>query len=276
LTQSQLIPKSREASEGWIDTMVSKRTQRLSEAGTPANVRSALHALLDIERELNRLVHRRIHRNRFWRAILADPKSVSRRVYVGTVLENYHFLKSEPVFDGPALTFSGSATVRSIFNQFFCDEFGHDKMLHRALLGAGLDRREIDSAIPLPSTSALINVLAYWARYDAKLFFATIGLHEGREGKIDSFVEACEKKSMPRAFVKPVRAHALINVRSAHGSVARILFREMGALSDEEIERIRTSLPLFVRLYDDFYEGIWHHYSDERKPVIRTLESYLQ
>lgn len=250
-----------------------------STVGRNAEVRRgrlALDALFEIERDINQLVSRKIQRNRFWSAMVTAPRAVPKKVFIGTVIENYHFLRHEPYFDGPALTIPGNRAAQDLFNEFYCDEYGHDKMLEKALFAIQIRPEELREVVPLPETAALINTLSYWARYERNTFFATVGVLEGRERKLDSFITACVAKRMPREFVKPVRAHALINVRSEHGGLSRLLFRELGDLPSEAVQRVRRHIPLFIELYNAFYEAIWDYYSSDRKPLLRTVSRFAQ
>ncbi|MEZ4371460.1 MAG: hypothetical protein R3B07_11575 [Polyangiaceae bacterium] len=220
-----------------------------------------------------RLLDARVLRNRYWQALMT-PGPVARHLLIGTAVENYHFLAREPLFDSPALWFPESPEVQSLINEFYASEFGHDDLLLSALESCGYTRQDIGEWVPLPATTALCNSLSHWAATEPLFFFLTVGLLEGREGAIDSFVSACERTTgLPDGFVEPIRRHALINIRAGHGNVSRSIFRHIEPLDPATAQRLESLLPLFVSLYAEFYEQIFDHYS-KMPPDARKLSHF--
>jgi hypothetical protein len=117
---------------------------------------------------------------------------------------------------------------------------------------------------------ALCNALAFWAHTDPLFFFATLGLLEGQGMKHDSFIEACERSELPDDFVEPLRKHANINIKAEHGNLTRAVYRHIPALDDATVRRLAAQVPLFVALYDDFYMGVWRHYTSTA-PLLRRV-----
>lgn len=216
--------------------------------------------ILALEERLDTLLEETIQRNPFWLAMRERPREVPLPVFWGMCLENFQILAREPLFDGPVLSFSGNFAVREALNRFYAEELGHDRLLLRALTSLGLPEGGVRSSIPLASTWALIDGLAYWARFDPLFFVATLGVLEGREVAVDAFVTACKARGLPTAFVAPIETHARINVEGAHGELSRQVFASIDAVSDADGKRINRLLPLFVATYDRFYRGIWERY----------------
>jgi hypothetical protein len=232
---------------------------------------SGKQAILAVEDDLNRALQQTVYQNVFWKKMLDPTADVPLSVFHGMCIENYHFLFRESWFDSPALPFPGNTKARVLMNAFYCEELGHDELLLRALESIGLTREALFEAVPLPQTMALCNALSYWARYDPLFFYSTLGPLEGKEVEIDSFVRACETRGLPEAFVGPIRTHAQINKNGAHGLLARRIFEAIPAVSGADLARLRRTTRLFVELYDDFYTGIWEHYSRGR-PLLRRIE----
>jgi hypothetical protein len=157
-------------------------------------------------------------------------------------------------------------------NKFYGEEYGHDELLLKALRSLGFTREDLADTIPLPQTMALCNALAYWASYDPLFFFTTLGVLEGKESKVDSYIEACEKLGLDRAFVGPIRAHANLNVEGEHGSLTRALFQALPCVDTASVRRWRGLTHVFVELYDDFYTGIWDFYSTAPSLLRRVSE----
>lgn len=216
--------------------------------------------ILEFEEEMDRLMEHSVQRNRFWTAIRETPETVPNPVYWGMCVENYHILARESLFDGPVLSFSGSHVVRAALNKFYSEELGHDRLLLNSLRSLGLAENDVRDSIPLATTWALIDGLAYWARFEPLFFAATLGILEGREVAEDAFVAAARHRRLPKGFVEPMVAHARINAAGRHGELTRELFAAIDVVNAGERSRLRDLLPLFVSLYDNFYTGIWDHY----------------
>ncbi|TAL98743.1 MAG: hypothetical protein EPN73_02185 [Paraburkholderia sp.] len=202
-----------------------------------------------------------VQRNCFWSAVREVPEQVPNPVYWGMCLENFHILAREPLFDGPILSFSGNQSVRATLNRFYAEELGHDRLLLKALLALQLNESDVRASIPLRTTWALIDGLSYWSRFEPLFFAATLGILEGREVAEDAFVGAACRKDLPPAFIEPIRTHARINSDGRHGELTRELFAAIDVVNVAEQHRLYAWLPLFVTLYNEFYVGIWEHYS---------------
>jgi len=230
--------------------------------------------ILGFEELMDTLMEQSVQRNSFWTAIRETPETVPRSVYWGMCLENYHILAREPLFDGPVLAFSGNHAVRAALNRFYAEELGHDKLLLGSLCSLGLDENAVRESIPLATTWALIDGLSYWSRFDPLFFAATLGILEGREVAEDAFVAAARRRRLSNRFVDPMMAHARINAVGRHGELTREVFAAIEVVNATEQERMRELLPLFVTLYDNFYTGIWAHYSqlgDGERPAAGFL-----
>jgi len=154
--------------------------------------------------------------------------------------------------------------LRRKFNEFYCEELGHDRLLLKALEAIGLTEEALFMSAPLRETVALCNALSYWARHDPLFFFTTLGPLEGGNVEVDSYVLAMREKKMPDAFVSPVETHANINKNSEHGLLTRELFESVRVVSVADATRILRQTPLFVAMYDQFYSAIWEYYSKDR------------
>lgn len=238
----------------------------------PVECRSAMDVVLELEDMTEDLCARTIFQNPFWQKCLAvrGPGDLPERLAIGMVIENWHFLFRESYFDAPVLSYVPHTEVRLIMNRFFSEEYGHDEILLKSLEAAGLTREDMRDAIPLPETMALCNALAYWAHNDPLFFFTTLGLLEGQGLKKDSFIEACERAGLADDFIEPLRVHSNINIGAGHGNLTREIFKHLPPLDLVTIARLRNQTPLFVELYDGFYNGVWRYYTSDA-PLLRRV-----
>jgi hypothetical protein len=238
----------------------------------PVASRPGAEVILELEDLVERHCATTIFQNPFWRACQSTrrPGDLPDKLAIGMVIENWHFLFRESYFDAPVLSYVASTPVRLLLNQFFSEEYGHDEILLRALNFVGFTRDDMRDAIPLPETMGLCNALAHWAHSDPLFFFATLGLLEGQGVKQDSFITACERSGLPDGVVGPLKAHANINLKSAHGNLTRAIFREIPVIDEATVARLRRQSRLFVELYDNFYTGVWRYYTSDA-PLLRRV-----
>jgi hypothetical protein len=221
---------------------------------------SGTEALLELEDLTTDLLYNTLYQNPYWQAMQDPTDAIPENVLYGTIVENYHFLFRESWFDAPVLSYPYSRGARVSLNEFFAEESGHDELILRSLMRLGHSREDLADTIPLQTTAALCNALAWWSRTDPLFFITTIGILEGRDVAVDSFVLACEKLGIDPLIVGPMRRHAEINLAGGHGNLTRQVFTEIPAVSTQTMRRLRCQTHLFVELYDDFYQGIWDHY----------------
>lgn len=217
--------------------------------------------ILELEDLQNKLMYETLYKNVFWVAC-QTPESVPLNVYYGMGIENYHFLFRESWFDSPILSFPNSIDARTLMNEFFCEEYGHDELILKSLEKIGITREQIYKTAPLPETLSLCNALAHWAATDPIFFFSTMGVLEGKDLKLDSYVSAMEDSTtVPADFIEHIKAHSNINLQDEHGNLSRELFKRIPVVSKADLERMKRQTYLFIEIYDRFYTAIWNHYS---------------
>jgi hypothetical protein len=138
------------------------------------------------------------------------------------------------------------------------------------------------AARPLPTTSALIKALSWWARTDPLFFVTTLGVLEGRlssdvtssDGRVayDSFLLSCDKIGLLPAFVEPLREHAMVNTDEEHPTINRDLFARIPGIDIAAESRWHAKAHLFMEIYAAFCNGILAYYSDAERPLLRICD----
>lgn len=231
----------------------------------PMEALTGWDAALEIEDFIEDRLHLTLYRNIFWQHAIAH--TLPHRVMEGMVIENYHFLFRESYFDAPVLSYQSFNALRLSMNEFYSEEYGHDEILLRALNSIAISREDLFRTVPLPGTQALCNTLAYWSNTDPMAFFLTLGVLEGKDVAVDSFVHAMENQGVEESFVKPVRTHALINQEGAHGSLTRELLGNIPLMPRDEVDRLKARLYVFIELYDGFFTNVWDYYGQSDAPL---------
>ncbi|QXI48522.1 iron-containing redox enzyme family protein [Pseudomonas anuradhapurensis] len=218
-------------------------------------------AILVIEDLQAELLHKTLYANKFWRA-LQTPKQVPVNVYYGMAIENFNFLYRESWFDSPVLNYVASEKARLKMNEFYGEEYGHDELIFKALSTLGITQQQIRASVPLPETLALCNALAYWAATDPLFFFTTMGILEGKDIEVDSYILAMQASGkVDKAFIDPILAHANINIGAEHGVLTRELFAEIPVVTADQLRSMKANTHVFVELYDNFHSAVWDFYS---------------
>jgi hypothetical protein len=239
---------------------------------------TGLAALSRLEGTLDRLVQELIFEGPFWTALLNSPEELPPSVYHGFGLENWFFLFHENEFDAAVLSYPVSAQLRSMLNDFYQEEHRHDDIVLRAFEPLGITKADLLASRPLPTTTALIRLLSWWARTDPLFFMATIGILEGRldpegdaseTGAYDSFLVAADRAGLSPDFVEPLRRHAKVNAAHDHSAVSRELFAHVAGVDAETEQRWHGKAHLFVEAYAAFYEGVLAYYGDPDRPLLR-------
>lgn len=237
----------------------------------PCDVVTGIECLLEVEDLQNKLLYEVLYKNIFWEKC-QTPKDVSLNVFIGMGIENYHFLYRESWFDAPILSWQGSKSARVLMNEFFCEEYGHDKLILKSLNAVGITKEDIFKTVPLPETLALCNALAYWAANDPLFFYTTLGVLEGKDLTLDSYVSAMENSdNVPSDFIHHIKQHSLINLNEKHGNLGRELFKKIPVISRADTNRLKSNTYLFIEIYNKFYSAIWQHYS-ESKQLLRLVK----
>jgi len=254
-----------------LDTLVENKIAYVSDSGE--NFISGDEAILILEDIQASLLYSTLYKNKFWQA-MQSPREVPKKVYFGMAIENYHFLFRESWFDSPVLSYLPSTKARLIMNEFYGEEYGHDELILNALNHLDISREDMAETLPLPETLALCNALAYWSANDPLFFFSTMGILEGKDIKVDSYILAMENSgNIPPEFIKPIKEHANINIEAEHGILTRELFHEIPVVRDDQMKSMIANTRLFVELYDNFHSAVWNYYSNDNQPLLRRLSN---
>lgn len=160
---------------------------------------------------------------------------VGARELVAYVAEYHHVVAAAPAIIGASLAHAHDPRRRAILERFLRAEFGHDRMLRRALLAAGTSAAEIDAALPLPETFAVVSMLHVLAAQEPLGFAACLFLFEEESAAFHrAFATAARAAGLPEGFVAPVLEHAHVNDAGDHGTITSELLSCFGPVSAEE------------------------------------------
>jgi hypothetical protein len=255
----------------------------LGDESTPQAI-SGLAALSQIEHTLNYLLEKLVIAGPFWSAIVHEPERLHPHVYYGFGLENWFYLDSAQEFSAPVLAHVETRELRRLVGDFHHEEYLHSDIIVGAFEFLGITEKELGRSRPLPTTTALVKSLSWWARSDPLFCLVAIDVLEGRQPNkpvadpnatkvaYDSFLAACDKLGLRDDFVEPIRNHVRINALDEHTSVCREFFTAVPGVDRATLARWQAKAHLFMECYAAFFNGMLAYYGDGKNPLLRTVE----
>ncbi len=234
--------------------------------------KSGVEALFELEDTLNELLHDKLYQNVFWKNCQQERVTIPKNILYGLAIEHYHFLFRQNYFDAPILARRNTGEIRELMLDFFHDEYRHDTIILKALNAIGISEEDLVDTMPLPTTLSLCNALTYWSNNDPLFFFLTLSVLEGKDLAKDTYVDICKKVGLDQAFIKPIESHANINLKHQHGNLTRLIFKNIPHVDAFNLRRLKSTLHLFVAMYDNFYTEVWQHYTDAPKLLRRVSD----
>jgi hypothetical protein len=202
------------------------------------------------------------------------PAPTARSV-LGSLIETYHFVISNPSHVSPAIVSAPSERIRMMWSEYLSDEYWHGAFLRKGLRAAGLSDADIDRADPLPANLAVMNFLKLTSMLDPIAYAVCLTAGESlgdtseiANGRYDRMAELVGED-----VVGPFREHHLIDLENAHGALSAELFAELPPLTRHQQDAISRA----VRQYHQFVmeESIQtaRYYNDASAPVPFTAEA---
>jgi hypothetical protein len=198
------------------------------------------------------------------------PRSV-----LGSLIEAYHFVLSNPSHVSPAIMNAPNERIRMMWSEYLSDEYWHGVWLRKGLRAAGLSDDEIVRADPLPSTLAVISFLKLTSIVDPIAYAVCLTAGESlgdtlaiASGRFDLMAEL-----VGEPVVQPFREHQIIDLENDHNALSGELFAELPPLTRKQ----QASISRTVRQYHQFvvHQEIEtaRYYNDASVPVPFTAEA---
>jgi len=198
----------------------------------------------------------------------------SEAVLDGWLVETYHFIRGA----NARLSYAASQTVdlrvRDIFVHHYVEEYDHYKFFAESLRRHGIGVDAVERLRPLPSTSAVINMMRRAARIDYLAYAACSGLLESTgcdSSKARSFygdLASHYDKSGSR-FVEPMLNHVELDEGYEHGNVMADIFKPIQRIEPERANRIVECVYQFKETllfwFDDIQAFYFRNQFDETK-----------
>lgn len=163
-------------------------------------------------------------------------------------------------------------TLQRMFEEFFVEEIGHDKLLERSLLGFGMSPEDIDGLTPHLSTVAAMGMLLKASLFDVPFFITLVGQLEGTEAQCRRYIALLEASGLPHEAIHPQIVHEMINVDHGHFDEAYKMSAALDGITERDIERCKRLLALYTEIRKSVYPWVFPGTAAAR-PI--TSETYL-
>jgi pyrroloquinoline quinone (PQQ) biosynthesis protein C len=229
---------------------------------------------VDFYRDIRRYAERakRLYANSHYYKTLTGHETTREQI-IGYAIEYYHIVIMGPVLIAPVLAHINSRATRELLQDFISSEFGHDKMIARALESVGITRSQLDSLQPLPWTFTVCATLGVLAAQDPLSFKSSLFLFEQPYGEFnEALVERCKELELPSAFYEPLLQHADINEFAEHGDISGKLLEDVKYVSVEEGRVAKKHVALLIESLGLMEKQILQHYEQAGSVNLRNYE----
>ncbi|MBS2965168.1 iron-containing redox enzyme family protein [Actinocrinis puniceicyclus] len=208
-----------------------------------------------------------------------DDGSLRSEVFLGIILETYHYVKSAPRHIATAIAHCDDDRLEPILSKYFTEEYNHAGMLLQALKRMGLPKEQIQRAHPVIGTWSLINNLCEVARRDTLSYIACTTLFEARaddfEGGAASLRKAARLAGFPEECAEPLITHMRIDLEAGHVGLLREAMNIVGSVPAEKAHKAVNNLHDIKHSYDQFHDQVIQYYSDIANYIPRLSVDYF-
>jgi len=194
----------------------------------------------------------------------------TRRMLIGSLVETYHFVAAAPFHLAAALHGAPNDDARRLLGSLFTDEQSHGGWLRKGLLDAGLTTEQMDIAVPLPETLAVINLLRVLPSVDYLGYLACVAINESpradKQIKKD-WLQIGAMGLVPPEAVKPFMGHELEDQGSGHAEIPKTIFATHGSLSATQQRQIDRTIRTFLATQDVCYRAMKRFYGPPEGPA---------
>jgi pyrroloquinoline quinone (PQQ) biosynthesis protein C len=192
---------------------------------------------------------RRLFSHPLWRS-LCDG-SAPHNVFVGWLLESYHFIEGVTARLPTAIAFCRDPNVRRHFVQHFAEEYDHHHFFVRSLDAIGIAPEQLRNYTPLPSTSAILTHMRDCGRRDPLSYASCSGFLEStgadRRDAHEFFAQLRQNfDPANNGVVDPLAEHSTLDEGYNHTGFLEKICADLGSISrcraDAALQAVYTLL----------------------------------
>ncbi|WP_315708205.1 iron-containing redox enzyme family protein [Brenneria uluponensis] len=183
-----------------------------------------------------------------------EQDEFSRKVFTKTIdnaalkrwsVEYYHVTRAaERVLTASLRDYNNDGLTMAI-RDFFFDEVGHEKLLHRSLRGFGMSEEEIELSHPHLCTETMMAMLLRAAHFHLPTFVTLVTLMEGNSDESQIYIDVLENSNLSSEAIQSQIVHEKINIEGEHGNEGREIFSHIAALSVSDLDIAKKAVRVF-------------------------------
>jgi pyrroloquinoline quinone (PQQ) biosynthesis protein C len=198
---------------------------------------------------------------------------VRKEVFLGLMLETYHYVKSAPRHIATAIAHCRDPWYEPALTQYFVEEHSHASLVLDTVERLGLGREEARQSYPVAGTTVLIQMLCEIARTDTLSYLACTTLLEARATDIEASAATlrriCTGYGWPADAMAPLDAHIRADLDAGHASLlSRVLCASQPVPADQ-VQRSVNWLHDLKHVFEIYYDQILKYYSDASHHIPR-------
>lgn len=203
----------------------------------------------------------------------------SRTVFMGWLLESYHFIEGANVRMPLAVSECASRGIREVLAHHYVEEWDHGAFFLKSLNEFGIQSDVVFAARPLPTTREVLNYMRRCARLGPLYYAVCSGFLESTGTDRANAREFYARLTMNYAedrpqVIKPMADHTDLDEAYGHGDMLELMVEHMESLSIEEASRVVEVGAVFVELLELWSTDILRTYSQPGAKVRLTNEPY--
>ena len=210
---------------------------------------------------------------------MLERQEVRREVFLGFILETYHYVASASKHIGCAATNCRNPQWQPLLSRYFVEEYDHSELFLEALSCMAVDRERAKSAHPIIGTMSLINMLCEIGRTSSLAYISCLSLIEARA---DDFAEAkltMERLSdafgFPQNSMQPIISHMEGDIAAGHAGMLEQALESLPQIPADEAHFAVNCLHDLKHSFDQFHDQILQYYSDISNYIPRLRVDYF-
>ncbi|MCX7094063.1 MAG: iron-containing redox enzyme family protein [Methylobacter sp.] len=208
-----------------------------------------------------------------------ERKEVRKEVFLGLILETYHYVASAPRHISTAISHCHDKKLNSILTEYFLEEHDHALLFINALEQMGIPKSQIINAHPIIGTISLTNMLCEIARQSPLAYIACTSLIEARA---TAFVEASEsivriatQFGYSPSALDPILAHMQGDIEAGHSNMLENALISHPFINANDAHFSVNCLHDLKHSFDQFHDDILRYYSDVSNYIPRLSVDYF-
>ena len=208
-----------------------------------------------------------------------DKGEYRAEVFLGLVLETYHYVRSAPKHIATAIAHCDDERLVPLLSKYFTEEWNHAGMMRLALKRMGMPKSHIETANPTIGTWSLVNNLCEIARQDTLSYLACTSLFEARADDFDAAAESLRRAARLVGFAEdcaePLITHMRVDLEAGHVGLLEESVEVLGDIPEAHVHRAVNNLHNLKHSYDQFHDHVVQYYTDIANHLPRLKVDYF-